>query len=201
MIFMNNQLVKVLLLIPRKKENENISSEKMQHRKCFRKVWSTEEEREVRIKELMSIAGMYPEYKWRIYETINWRDLRKAYFSFQARILEWQRNDKTNSMEWLQDYNSEWVSNLMRPESCTTNKFFMIDKDDKENIVPFMDIILEKTKIIQKYETVNGIHFIVIPFNSVGIDFSWWNAELHKDGLALVWSGDKGYTTYNGVIK
>ncbi len=72
MIFMKNQLVKVLLLIPRKKENKDISTEKMQHRKCFRKVWSTLEEREVRIKELQEVAGLYPQYKWRINETVNW---------------------------------------------------------------------------------------------------------------------------------
>jgi hypothetical protein len=193
---MNEQLVKVLLLIPRKKENKDISTEKMQHRKCFRKIWSTLEEREVRIKELQAVAGLYPEYKWRIYETVNWRDLRKAYYEFQKKILDWQRTDKEGTMEWLQHYNSEWTSNLMRPQSCAENKLFLIDKDDKEHIDSFTDTILESTKIIQKYETVNGFHFIVAPFNSVGINFAWWNSELHKDGLALIWTSDKGFTTY-----
>lgn len=78
----NSQFVKVLLLIPRKKDNNEISSEKMQHRKCFRKIWSILDERDARIKELKAIASVYPEYVWRIYETINWRDLRKAYFFF-----------------------------------------------------------------------------------------------------------------------
>ena len=173
--------------MPRKKENEEIATEKMQHRKCFRKVWATPEEREVRIKELEAVASLYPEYKWRIYETINWRDLRKAYFEFQKRILDWQRSDKENKMDWLQHYSSEWVSNLMRPESCASGRLFLIDKDDKKNNAQFLnELIMRDIKVLEKYETVNGVHFITEPFDIRKLNGEEWNAEIHKDGLRLV---------------
>lgn len=185
---MTDQLVKVLLLLPRKKENEKIATESMQHRKCFRKVWSTPEEREVRIKELDAIAGMYPEYKWRIYETVNFRDLRKAYYEFQHRIIDWQRSDKTNEMKWLHYYNSEWVSNLMRPESRAADSLFLIDKDDKKDLTSFEGIVLlnKGVEIVEKYETPNGMHYLVKPFDISGVMWSSWNAEVHKDGLKLI---------------
>lgn len=209
---MTDQLVKVLLLIPRKKENEEIASEQMQHRKCFRKVWATPEEREVRIKELQAIAGLYPEYKWRIYETINWRNLRKAYFSFQQRILEWQRNDVKGEMEWLQHYNSEWVSNLMRPENKDKKDYcFLIDKDDTEDNNMFESLLDKMSiEIVKKYNTVNGVHYLVKPFDvsklekhiaekykdykkTKGGTFlkEIYNADVQKDGLQLVWISDK----------
>lgn len=191
---MTDQLVKVLLFLPRKKENEEIASEQMQHRKCFRKVWATPEEREVRIRELQSIAGMYPEYKWRIYETVNWRDLRKSYFSFQQRVLDWQRSDKDNSMEWLQHYNSEWVSNLMRPENKDKKDYcFLIDKDDRNHIDSFREMLKDKDIVVVKeYQTVNGVHFLVKPFNIQDTDGlkDLWNVEIHKDGQTLIWVSD-----------
>jgi len=197
---MTNQLVKVLLLLPRKKENEEIATEQMQHRKCYRKVWSTPEEREVRIKELEAVASLYPEYKWRIYETVNWRDLRKAYFEFEKRKLEWQRSDKTNEMKWLQYYNSEWVSNLMRPE-CKDKKeqLFIIDKDDRCLLDEFTDMMDDlKIEIVEAYITPGGYHYLVKPFDITSITKNkryglWkdWNAEVHKDGLRLVKVIDK----------
>ena len=182
---MSEQLVKVLLLLPRKKENEKIATEKMQHRKCFRKVWSKPEEREARIRELEAIAGMYPEYKWRIYETVNWRDLRKAYYEFQKRIIDWQRSDKENTMEWLQYYNSEWVSNLMRPESKSNDSLFLIDKDDKDNQDNF-EKYLQKihVDVVDKYETPNGFHYIVKPFDIR--DLPKMNVSVDRDGQRLV---------------
>lgn len=183
---MTDQLVKVLLLLPRKKENEDIATERMQHRKCFRKVWSTPEEREVRIKELRAIAGMYPEYKWRIYETVNWRDLRKAYFSFQNRVIEWQRNDTKGEMAWLQYYNSEWVSNLMRPESCAKDRLFLIDKDDKDNDKLSRHLIELGVIGVDVYATPNGWHYIVKPFDIRKLNGEKWNCEVHKDGQRLV---------------
>jgi hypothetical protein len=60
--------VKILLAIPRKKDNENVTCESMQHRKVFKRVWSEPDEREKRLNELRAISKCYPEYNWRIYE-------------------------------------------------------------------------------------------------------------------------------------
>jgi len=182
--------VKVLLLIPRKKDNENVTSESMQHRKCFRKIWSTPEEREKRILELTAIAGMYPEYKWRLYESINWRDLRKTWYSWQQKMLEWQRSDLNGKMEWLDKVHSEWISTMMRPECRHKDDLlFLIDKDDRdEHSMEIVENILKGNDIelVEKYNTVNGIHYLVKPFNLKDYNFFPYNCEIHTDGLRLV---------------
>jgi hypothetical protein len=180
--------VKVLLLIPRKKDNVNVTSESMQHRKVFKKIWSTEEEREKRIKELRGVASVYPEYKWRIYETINWRDLRKTYFNWQKKMLDWQRTDIDGAMDWLDKVHSEWTSTMMTPECrCKHNPLFLIDKDDKENVLElekyFVGVGIE---VLEKYETPSGWHFITKPFNTSVIQIDTHGCEIHTDGLRLV---------------
>ena len=179
--------VKVLLLIPRKKDNPSVATEAMQHRKCFRKIWSDEEEREKRILELKAIAGMYPEYMWRIYETINWRDLRKTYYAFQQKMLDWQRSDPNGKMEWLDKVHAKWTSIMMTPECrCKDDPLFLIDKDDKLNLKEFeKDLKAEGVVTREKYETPNGRHYLVEPFNTQ-ISFKHFNAETHTDGLRLV---------------
>jgi len=180
--------VKVLLLIPRKKDNEAIASEQMQHRKVFKKIWSTPEEREKRLVELRAVAMCYPEYMWRIYETINWRDLRKTWYAWQKKMLEWQRSDPDGSMDWLDKVHSEWVSTMMTPECRHKEEtLFLIDKDDKDNITSFEKFMeLSEIKIKEKYETPGGFHYLVEPFNKGQINFSGLNAEVHTDGLRLV---------------
>jgi hypothetical protein len=182
--------VKVLLAIPRKKDNTNVTCESMQHRKVFKRVWSEPEEREKRLNELRAIAGCYPEYKWRIYETVNWRDLRKTWYEWQHTLLEWQRSDKECKMEWLDKVHSEWISAMMRPESCSSEeKLFMLDKDDKLQ-VPEFELLLQALNIVvvEKYETPGGMHFLTEPFVIRQVDNfkKDWNTELHKDGLRFV---------------
>lgn len=92
-------------------------------------------------------------------------------------------------MSWLQNYHSEWISNLMRPESRATSSLFLIDKDDKLKI-PEFELLLKKNSIVvkEKYETPNGVHFVVEPFDMrLSSNFkNFWNAEVHKDGLRLL---------------
>ena len=186
---LNLNKAKVLLAIPRKKDNANVTCEQMQHRKVFKKVWSEPDERDKRLNELRAIAIVYPEYKWRIYETINWRDLRKTWYEYQKSILDWQRTDKKGTMDWLDRVHSEWVSAMMRPESCLSEgKLFMIDKDDKDNLVDFVNYVCNEVgaEQIDAYETPNGRHMLVKPFDVRKFDGKKWNAELHKDGLRLV---------------
>jgi len=161
--------VKVLLAIPRKKDNTNVTCESMQHRKCFKRVWSEPEEREKCLNELRTIAKCYPEYKWRIYETINWRDLRKTWYEYQKTILDWQRSDPNGQMEWLDKVHSEWISAMMQPESCASDgKLFMLDKDDKNDVDYFKSVLQGiGIKIKEQYETPGGVHFLVEPFNII----------------------------------
>jgi len=180
--------VKVLLLIPRKKDNVAIATEQMQHRKCFRKIWSTPDEREKRVLELKAIAGMYPEYMWRIYETINWRDLKKTWYAWNQKMLDWQRSDPNGKMEWLDKVHSKWTSIMMTPECRHKDELlFLIDKDDKEEI-PELELLMSAFDIIikEKYETPRGWHYLVEPFNKGAVDFKDFNAEIHTDGLRLV---------------
>jgi len=180
--------VKVLLLIPRKKDNIAIDSEQMQYRKCFRKIWSVPEEREKRILELRAIAGMYPEYMWRIYETVNWRDLRKTWYMWNQKMLDWQRSDPTGKMEWLDKVHAKWISIMMTPECrYKVDALFLIDKDDKKQI-PKLELFMAGwgINIKEKYETPGGWHYLVDPFNKGEINFKGFNAEIHADGLRLV---------------
>jgi len=180
--------VKVLLLIPRKKDNVAIATEQMQHRKCFRKIWSTPDEREKRVLELKAIAGMYPEYMWRIYETINWRDLKKTWYAWNQKMLDWQRSDPNGKMEWLDKVHSKWTSIMMTPECRHKDELlFLIDKDDK-NELSELELFMSAfdIKIKEKYETPGGWHYLVEPFNKGAVDFKDFNAEIHTDGLRLV---------------
>ena len=187
--------VKVLLLMPRKKDNSNIDTNELQHRKVFKKIWSTLEEREKRLTELKAVASCYPEYKWRIYETINWRDLRKTYYEFQKKMLDWQRTDATGQMDWLDKVHSEWTSTMMRPQcrykgEGKDNKddtSFLIDVDNKDKeIIRLVEVLLSDIVVKEKYETPGGWHYIVEPFNIIGYNFYPYDAEIHTDGLRLV---------------
>jgi hypothetical protein len=156
----------------------------------FKKIWSTEEEREKRLKELRGVASVYPEYKWRIYETINWRDLRKTYFNWQKKMLDWQRTDIDGTMDWLDKVHSEWLSTMMTPECrCKENLLFLIDKDDKDEFsTEKLNDYLEdcNIEVLEKYETPGGWHYITKSFNTSGINIFMFNCEIHTDGLRLV---------------
>jgi len=182
--------VKVLLLIPRKKDNVEIASEQMQHRKCFRKIWSTPEEREKRILELKAVAGMYPEYIWRIYETINWRDLRKTWYAWNQKMLDWQRSDPDGKMEWLSRVHSKWTSIMMQPDCRHKDgTLFLVDIDDKHpHIISCVENLIKEYSIelVEKYETPGGWHYITKPFNKKDYNFYAYNGEVHTDGLRLV---------------
>jgi hypothetical protein len=65
----------------------------------------------------------------------------------------------------------------------------MLDKDDKLQVSEF-ELLLSALdiKVIEKYETPGGVHFLTKPFDTrlVHSFKKDWNTELHKDGLRFV---------------
>ena len=177
--------VKVMLAMARKKDNGKI--ECGSEEKCIKKVFYDNQHDRTR-DELLAIIKLYPEYEWRLYETVNYRDTQKAYFLMQRKILGWQENNLEN---WTDRIGELWKSCLMKPEarfSGETKVLLDLDNVSVEKIKEFRDFLNRNViEISEDYPSKNGHHFIVDKFDKRmlnGTDFEN-DVEILRDGLKL----------------
>lgn len=117
---------------------------------------------------------------YRIYASVNPRDLSKAEKEFKRLMLEADFAGKENKRYFYERLDAKWISALMKP-GCKAKSRFLWDIDGDEHV---MDKALDKLKnwnIIRIYDTKNGYHIITEPQDPTGIDL-----ELKKDGLLLL---------------
>lgn len=178
--------VKVMLAITRKKDNGKINTESEE--KCIKRIFY-DSTRERTKNELAALTKIYPEYEWRIYETINYRDTKKAYFLMQRKILGWQENKLEN---WTDKIGELWLSSLMKPEARHSgNMCVLLDIDNKglDYIKEFRDFLVRNVvNINTEYPTKSGYHFIVNKFDKRMLNGTEFENEVEilRDGLKFI---------------
>lgn len=138
--------------------------------------------------KLLQEKEQYLEIPLRIYQTLNARDVEKGIRQYKMMQLEADYYD-TESRQWFYiDARNRIVSALMRPNVAKTS-LFLIDIDTKD-VAVFEDVMLclkslSVNPFVDNYETKNGFHIIVNPFNPALLVLPE-NCELKKDSMMLL---------------
>jgi hypothetical protein len=101
----------------------------------------------------------------RIYSTVNGRDTQKAIILFKHRQLDADAYALPEKESFYIDIWNRWISCLQNP-ACRTDKLFMLDADSKEDEETMREEIrINNVEVVHEYDTKNGHHFILNPFN------------------------------------
>jgi len=125
-----------------------------------------------------------PDGDYRVYSSVNSRNIKKAIKQFKIVQLE---NDFTDDIDlhnsFYLDIWNRWISILARDENRDT-KYFLFDCDSEEEKEFTLNFLEGKDLIVYGYPTRKGYHVITKPF-----DFNEMNRKegykdyLFKDGL------------------
>jgi hypothetical protein len=107
---------------------------------------------------------------YRLYVTLNSRNLVKAERNFKKRMLEMDFNNDENKKIFYERLEHKWMGCMMEPSARETS-FFMIDIDNDENGKSTLDEAIKAipggVKVFKTYKTKNGYHAITAPFNPI----------------------------------
>ncbi len=118
----------------------------------------------------------------RIYASASARDVRKASVLLKHRMVD---NDlHQNPTEFYEHLTSRWVSCLMDP-TCQSPKKWMFDCDDPGDFAKVMDEVRRLELKVYYYNTKNGIHVMVHPFNKQLIKEVGVTTLIHDNPLML----------------
>ncbi len=183
--------VYVLFRIARKKDNKNLTNSQ---EIVFREVIKEEDNIEKKYTKIRARCTNCRDTEdnklnFYVYISVNSRDVRKGYITFKNDMLKYEREIMYGvaCSNQLKRIDSIWLSAIMKPESRSKNRKFLLDvdtKDKKELDIIKKDIELF-TKIILEQETKNGYHWVVDPYDkSRGKSFSVM--EIKTDALLFI---------------
>lgn len=96
--------------------------------------------------------------EWRIYKTVNARDVEKARIFLLKRLIE--------SPEIGAYVDSEWRTALLQRE-CKAEDYFMLDVDtQEEDKILELEKQLDQLQVIAKIKSPKGWHYITRPFDT-----------------------------------
>lgn len=173
----------VLWAKARKKENDELThSTELIHRRVI----ESADEIEYNYNLLRSMLTAHPGYEWRVYVTVNARDLLGAYIEFQQTVTQWSGqaiNGHEPSKKKIGRIDSEWRSVVHSPTHAA-DQYFQFDVDDvsDDEILTFCDELGEHTTTELVRETPNGYHVISQPFNYNEFEPSIEYDDLDRDG-------------------
>ena len=178
--------VKVMMAIARKKDNDKIQKDSEQ--KSIKMIF-TNHNRDFVYRQLLGIVKEFPEYDWRIYETLNWRDTQKAYFLLNRHIAGWQLNK--DYFEWTEDLHNKWLSCLMGPDArAGEDPLIILDLDDSTLCERFKEFLnINVVNVIESYKTPNGWHFITKSIDTRMLNDTEFKGKVDiiRDGLKLIY--------------
>jgi hypothetical protein len=131
-------------------------------------------ELEILKSKLQTIGGY-----WRIYKTVNARDVQKA------RI--WLMKDLLDHPEHASYIDSQWRTALLQPE-CNIDKNFMLDVDTSDiNKVTEIKYVIRNSggEILKEIKSPKGWHFITKPFDTRRV-CSMPDVTLIRDGYYFI---------------
>lgn len=116
---------------------------------------------------------------WRIYRTVNRRDLITARKQLMIKLIE-------NPESKLEFIDTLWQSIMMK-EVCRGERNFLIDIDTKnsDTIQNIRNIIKENSEVLEENCTPNGYHFITKKFDYRPL-LEIGNVEVKKDALFFI---------------
>ena len=119
----------------------------------------------------------------RIYSSVNERNIEKAIKTFKYKQLDSDYYSIPDKYSFYLDIYNRWVSSIAT-KSSKKQSYFLVDCDFEEgdNETEILKLLLKKTKIISKYKTKNGMHFITEPFNYIKVSFK---NKINTDGMLL----------------
>jgi len=174
-----------MLAMARKKDNGKI--ECASEEKCIKRVFFDNQHDRTR-DELLAITKIYPDLEWRLYETVNYRDTKKAWILMQRKMLGWMEQEE--GFDWTKRIGSLWKSSLMKPEARHSGDMqTILDLDEKEKTEEFREFLrINVIDVVEEYSTPNGHHFIVKSFDRRMLDNTGFEGkvEILKDGLKVV---------------
>lgn len=181
----------ILLAKARKQHNEGFSnSDEITRRRMI----TSTDEISTHYKELRAIAETHPGLTFRMYLTINPRDLITAYFNLRDRVNDWSRSlyeQDTGIRTKFGRIGSEWKSCAHRPEAKADSLFlFDLDGTTRQEVAQFtselQDAIREGAEIKAVIETPNGYHIISDPFNHTNFNPTIEYDELKQDAQLFI---------------
>lgn len=160
----------VLLAIARPKENRQLSANK---NPVIRDIITKESEITPAVSKLCAGATaesqlFEPPLTFRLYITVNARDVQKAFFQFQKQTINLTKNHINGhheSTEKMAKMHTEWYSTLQQ-KGNKDNDYFLIDIDtkDQDTVNDIEKSLKKHTTVHTKIETPNGYHLVVSPF-------------------------------------
>jgi len=147
------------------------------------------EEFDEKLKRLQDAKATHSDIPYRIYSSINERDMDKAIRKFKYEIIDNDYVDKIQRNRFYTDINNRLIGCVQKPENKKTKNFlFDVDegthyKTDKD-VELFCQHLLFYTNILFKKKTKNGWHIITEPFNVSELDYKI--GDLLKDALLFI---------------
>jgi hypothetical protein len=155
--------VRVLLLMLRAKDNGSAKTDRKATKKIITQ--SPQEFDEA----LADLRGRLMGEE-RIYSTVNARSIDKAIRLFKYRQLDADYFATPDKHSFYLDLENRWISCLKNNKSAVESLFlFDWDFDSKLRLADLHDHLTKATKIVDRYDTRNGHHFITQPFNPVWV--------------------------------
>jgi len=156
--------VRILMLTLRSKEGGKVNMPD----RVAKKIVSRNAEEFDQALEKLSALRIEPE---RIYATVEERDLNKGIRIFKERQLEADYYDPDSHFSFYVDIWNRWISSLQSPKARANTLFLVdIDEEDDEELIR-KEIKENELKIIHEYNTKNGEHLILYPFNPNIVSF------------------------------
>lgn len=174
--------IRVLFLIHRNKEGGETNNTKV--RKIITK---NSKEFFNELCKLVDEQTREKEIPYRIYSSLNARNVEKAIHKFKQEQLDADYYDNESRHSFYYDLKNRFIGALMTP-SCAVDKMFLFDCDNEEGRDVCGEALQELSRlnaeIVNIYKTKNGFHIITKPFNPTS--FSVNGVELKKDALLLL---------------
>lgn len=176
----------ILMAIARRKHNNELthSSEVV-----YRRVVRSQDDIRNQYDDLRSLIENH-QYTFRLYLTVNARNILDAYFRFQEELNGWShdyiRGDDA-AIEKMGTVDSRWKSALHNP-AVKDDSYFQFDLDDvtEAEASVFARALPDGTAVSWVQETPNGYHVITEPF-----EYPAWEPpvpydDLDTDGMVFI---------------
>jgi hypothetical protein len=165
-----------IMLLKRTKDGQEGNAQ----RKSIKRISRNTDEWKTFIRELREFQQTTHQ-GYRIYSSVNERDITKAIHEFKRRQLETDYGNVYEFHTFYCDIKNRFFSCLMNPNARAQNNF-LIDCDTQEEYEHAKLQLRDSGLIIMQYPTKNGWHIITRPFNPN----DYGNMQIGKDELIFI---------------
>lgn len=165
-----------LLLIRRNKDGESGNAQ----RKAVKLMSRDTNEWKISVHTLLTMQQTSHK-GYRIYSSVNSRDMLKAIHEFKRRQLETDYGNLYELESFYLDVENRFFSCFMNP-NCRSQNHFLIDCDSKDEYYHAKLQLGDRGLISMEYKTTNGWHIITLPFNPN----DYGTMQIKKDDLMFI---------------